>query len=479
MSLTKNKTSKVFSVLILMLVINISLVIAVPFKAPHVDQVLLPESAIDPQIRLIFSELMDKKSVKENLEITPQLKGHISWSGKTFVYTPVDNLDFNQEYKLTLSADTKSKNGTNFDEEWKDSFKTPAPSFFFISSKEESFGQIQKLSLNNKEAEDISPEGLIIKSYDYSPMHKLVVALAAKRSEFNENKDTIFKPYIIDPYTKEIQEIERLHKENYKYHHIKWAPFENKLIIARTKLLEIDSSLTLPSVAPEDTELVVYNLDFREISTIKNGNTLIYEFYPSPDGSKVIFIDEEGNLILHSLGDSVETLITKDFLEQYGFSEYGNYLMYTVTTNEEIWPIKNNLIIQNQIGEKESVLKNLEGSIDSPSFAANEESIAFTYYDESKHSDYKTHKTLAIYTRDTEKTEFIDDNSSVEETSFSPNSKNLSYVSLPLQAFHEYKETGWNDDNRELIGGNIKIYNLENGEIKELPQKGTNIQWIY
>lgn len=63
--------------------------------------------SVDTSIKITFSELMDTSSVENALSITPSIAGTNSWSSTTLTFTPNSNLNYNTQYKVTISTSAK------------------------------------------------------------------------------------------------------------------------------------------------------------------------------------------------------------------------------------------------------------------------------------------------------------------------------------------------------------------------------------
>lgn len=464
---TKNNLLVAWSTIIVLLLVNIALVLIVPFKAAEVAKADLPNSPIDAQIRLEFSEPMDKKSVQDNFSIAPQVEGKFSWTGKTLVFTPNKNLEYKTAYSVKLNQPAASLRGKTLQQNFEQHFNTDEAGFFYISTAKNTYGQLHQFAVGDTQATPLTPSNLMVKSFDYDPSSKQIVLLTDKGiSIFTlENKELIT--------------LNNLNSDQHQINRVKWLPYENALLISRTKVFK-EGDLIVPSMEASDTELFSYQMESKKIKQIKTGFTLQYEFFATPDGSQIMLIDDAGNLVLKSLQDSKEELITSEFLEQYGFSEYGGYLLYTVTPPDDFPGLRSNLVIQNQDGQKNLLFGESFGNIDDPALAPDENFVAYKYSEEDEFIDFKRHYRLAFSQLKEQIHEVVTnkEDPSIDNPKFSPDGKNLSFIKLTFDSFDTEQETGWNQNLQKLIGGQISLYNLETKQYTFPPLEGCELEWI-
>ena len=429
MSQTKNyKSLTIF--LFLLLGINLALVFLFPSKPLKIKEIELPKSPIDAQIRITFSEPVDQKNIEENFKFEPEtIKGKISWTGKTLVFTPNNNLDFEKTYSISLPKNIKSLRNSTLKNPYTVSFTTPKSSFFYLDKN----GYLSQYFPASKENFTINNE-LKIRTFDYSPSEKLIFAIDEKNAG-----------YLINPETKETEKLDFETKIN----HGKWIPFENSLIISQTKA---------------ETELIKYDLEKEKTEILKTGDTLAYEIFISPDGSYITLIDETGALSLYSLESKKEELITREFLEHFGFSEYGGYLLYTVLTPNGIFDPRNNLMIFKSNGEKEILLENSNAQIDQPQVSPDETKLIFKYKVEKPILDFETPYYLAAMDIETrEITILTPEDITINEPKFSPEGKFISFIK----------------DETEILLYKFAANSYEKDEIISTRLTGSKIEWAY
>jgi Tol biopolymer transport system component len=462
-----------------LLVLALVLAFLIPLKPLRVVDVQLPDTIIDPQIQITFSDLIDRSGFAGNFKITPYLPGKISWVGKKMVFTPDQNLNYQDSYTISLETGIISERGTKLPEEVNLNFKMPEPEFLLL---ETSLGQgrLAKINVLNQAVQYLSPEGKVVKNYDYDQTEKRLLYLASTQASFENDQTVDFQIHLTDlnsvnPAPQILSEV----SQNHYLHQAKWVPYENKLLITRTKLIR-ENGFVFLSNHEADRELILYDLNSGKIQQITTGNALVYEFYPTPDGHGVLFIDDQGVLVLHDLESGNEEILVNDFYDYFGFSEYGAYLLYTVLPGEGVFAFGNDLVTQDQYGGKNLLLKNPNGVVDHPSLSADEKLIVFKYYLESFEQQGRVNFVLAAKDLEQDRLDVLVDNSqiSVEEPSLSPDGQRIVYLQMDFGEDGPIK-AGYDDYNREFSGGRVAIFNLNDKSNKLSEVQGYSPSWIY
>lgn len=65
------------------------------------------DNLISTTISITFSETMNSTSVKNSITIFPDIEYDISWNGNKKILTPISNLGYNKEYKITIGTEAK------------------------------------------------------------------------------------------------------------------------------------------------------------------------------------------------------------------------------------------------------------------------------------------------------------------------------------------------------------------------------------
>lgn len=68
---------------------------------------------LDQKISIVFNQDVDKSSAQSKFSISPSVQGAFSWSGRTLIFAPINNLAYATKYTVEFSADIVSVNGIN------------------------------------------------------------------------------------------------------------------------------------------------------------------------------------------------------------------------------------------------------------------------------------------------------------------------------------------------------------------------------
>jgi parallel beta-helix repeat protein len=79
---------------------------------------------VDSEITVTFSELMAAESVENAFAISPMVPGTFTWSEEKLIYTPENDLNYDTEYKVTISTAAKDLEDENLELEFSWLFTT-------------------------------------------------------------------------------------------------------------------------------------------------------------------------------------------------------------------------------------------------------------------------------------------------------------------------------------------------------------------
>ena len=85
------------------------------------------------EIRLTFTESMDRLSVERRLRIDPLVQGEVNWQGKTLIWRPLEGLAPDTEYTVTLANGVISTQGHELKNDLTWAFQTGQPRVAFMS----------------------------------------------------------------------------------------------------------------------------------------------------------------------------------------------------------------------------------------------------------------------------------------------------------------------------------------------------------
>lgn len=115
--------------------------------------------AINTNIRVTFSELMDTTSVESAFSTSPAISGSFSWQDSIMTYNPSNNLNTNTTYTVTITTAAKDLDGNPLEADY---------SFSFTTGTEESSGNIYMLGRS------VMEEWFVHWGWDWDDNHPVV-----------------------------------------------------------------------------------------------------------------------------------------------------------------------------------------------------------------------------------------------------------------------------------------------------------------
>lgn len=461
--------------LIGILCINALLAYFIPVKQPKIVAAHMPSSAVDSQIRIEFSELMNQHMVEEAFTITPSVEGKMSWAGRLFAFTPNEALDFGATYTVEFSQRVISERGQALDSKSYE-FLTPEKQFLYIDQN----GGLQQYSLQSKKSEMVSSNEYVVTAYDYDPHGNRVVALTAQKEDLRL-RDLPLCPRVIDIETTESFAVDAFcNNATFQVSTVKFLPFENALMVVGSDIIQYDESLSGASLYADGTKLIRYDLDTGEQTLIRTGAALTYGMYPSPDGMQVLLIDDTGSLILKNLADGKEQFIVKDFLSVFGFSEYGGFILYTIAGDAGIFDFYNNLVMLAANGAKQLLLENVQGSVNSPTLAPDESMVAFKFLPEQQLGEVLAFQ-LKLKSINEAVSQVITQpqDGGIDQPVFSPDGEEIAFIQFPVSDDISDPIAGFNEFENNFVSGQINLYVLARREVVSTTVEGSDVTWLY
>lgn len=435
-----------------------------------------PVSAVDPQIRLNFSVLMDTKSVESAFSLEPAVLGNFSWSGKMLLFTPLERLEFSQQYTLKLQPGFKDISGKEYLGEREYSFQTRSMGMLYLDARF-SDGMLYRYDIASKKKTPLSPPGYRLKNYDYNGLRFQIVALANHASSERENANEegpLFYPYLFDLQNSHWEPIDVFHDDDYVINSVQWIPFENAVLVSRTRVYG-----PKPDDAGSLTDLVRYDLDTKEISLVLNGANLRYDIFLTPDGLGMMYLDDDGNLSLYNFAKQTREFLATDFFNYYGFSPYGKYLFYSVLNDFGVMADTNTLVLQSRNGSQKTFYGDI--FIDFPSFAPDENALVFLSTDSDNENFVQRNSQLVLSDISQDGLVFLTDPKagSVDDPLFSPDSKSISFLQFPIDAQEYVLRAGWDQNEHVLVGASLKLMNLEDKSVEVIHDSVAEVRWMY
>jgi TolB protein len=112
------------------------------------------ETSTRSEIRITFSEPMDKPSVEQNLRLAPPVLGEVDWQGKTLIWRPKEGLAPDTDHTVTLARGASSVKGRQLKNDLTWTFRTGQPRVAFMSLGE--FSQLGVIQISSGNTQDLT-----------------------------------------------------------------------------------------------------------------------------------------------------------------------------------------------------------------------------------------------------------------------------------------------------------------------------------
>jgi hypothetical protein len=123
-------------------------------------------SAQDTAFTISFSRPMDPDSIAQNLKITPELPGKMSWSGRRMAYTLTRSAEYGQTYKIELLS---GKERLNPKAQPLQPFKAEIPTrdrvFAYVGTEGDEIGRLILFNLSKNEKQILTPSNLEVMDF--------------------------------------------------------------------------------------------------------------------------------------------------------------------------------------------------------------------------------------------------------------------------------------------------------------------------
>lgn len=123
-------------------------------------------SAQDSAFTVVFSRPMDPDSIAQNLKITPDLPGKMSWSGRRMAYTLTRPAEYGQTYKIEILS---GKERLNPKAQNLQPFKAEIPTrervFAYVGTEGDELGRLVLFNLSKNEKQILTPSSLEVMDF--------------------------------------------------------------------------------------------------------------------------------------------------------------------------------------------------------------------------------------------------------------------------------------------------------------------------
>ncbi len=141
--------------------------------------------ADDTAFVLAFSRPMNQDSVTQNLKITPDLPGRVSWAGRRMAYTLNAPAPYGTEYKVTLqkAVDFFDQDGAPQVpiQPFEGKFRTRDRAFVYIGVQGEEAGRLVLVNLTKQETTILTPPDLVVNEFKPYPLGDRILFGATPR----------------------------------------------------------------------------------------------------------------------------------------------------------------------------------------------------------------------------------------------------------------------------------------------------------
>lgn len=471
--------NRLLGLIISLLFVNIMLVLILPDQPPEVMRISLPSSPLDGQIQIAFSDAMDVQSFDEAFDIQPQVEGSIVWTGKTVTFTPLSILDFNIDYTVHLLDKVRSQGGLALDQSYLWEFQTPPEELWVLSHEGADYSQLKSISIQDFTSETLFDLPLIVQSFAYDQSLNTIALLAADPKTYQAQEYGSFAVWL---YERNLGKLNKLNvlSDAYHYHEVHFLPFEDTLMVTRSKLVTMDDELYL-SFQPEEREIVLYHLPTGKSRIITPGAQISYGVYPSPDGRYIKMIDDAGSLVLWDIADGKSIYLENDFDAIFGFSSYGGYMLYTKFGELGPFSEGNMLIAQKFSGVQSMVVSDTMASFFDPSMSTSEQSIVFEYVDLAESDLPVESRQLAMTVIGSGEVEVLTSQKFglVDSPQFSPSGEYVSFVRFDVDADSGVFSIGWDGYIRDFITAELFLFDVDSREIVPSGVDVAGYQWVW
>ncbi len=417
-----------------------------------------PLSPQKGQLLFRFSRLMDEKSVESSISIVPTLPGKMSWSGRTFAYTPDKTIGYHQTYTVTfaraLDRELRSMPSQSF------SVVTSPVHLVYLGTEGNKLGRILQYQLDTNASKFLTNDSLFVQSFEVSPDGHYIAFLAAKAGEDLHDRK-LFRLYLYDLETTQLQSIAV--ENSWILDNIHWLPDSQGV------------GITYVTSAGNSEGIVLYDIATEKVSKIADGKARAYPYYFSPDSSQLAYIDTNGALILGSIPDGNGALVATTFTDIAGFDDQGKYLAYIAPRSVSTFDLTNVPILVGSDGEELKIPVPDSSNFDMQFIPGTtqliwtkEKAIGNVRDDHLYLFDYVTKRLSPLA---------ISDGATDLVPTASPDGQMIAW----LRFYNEnkgYVLSGWNDYQGKLIGGEIWVHDMITNQDRNTTLVGANVRFI-
>lgn len=405
-----------------------------------------------------FSRLMDEKSVEQGFTIKPNLPGKMSWSGRTFAYTPDKSIAYAETYTITFSGALDRDHRSMPQSSWK--IPTTPVAFAYLGSTGSDGGRIVLHATDGSNHRIVTSDLLLVQSFEVSLDGQYIAYLAAtKGTDLQDRKSFHLHVLHLADNTDQVVVTDN----NWILDNLRWLPDSSGI------------GFTYVNFSGTQEGIELYTLSNNKLQAVAVGKARAYPYYFSPDSSQLAYIDTNGALILGTIPDGNGSLVATTFTEMSGFDPVGKYLAYIAPRSVSTFDLTNIPILMGNNGEEMKIPVPPSSNFDLQ-FIPETSKIVWTL-EKAVGSIRDDHLFIYDYQSKALKQLTAEDAATDLVPTPGPDGHTLAW----LRFYNEnkgYVLSGWNDYQGKIIGGEIWLYDMFSGQSTNTHLVGANVRFI-
>ncbi len=443
-------------------------------------QLLLPsQGSTLTQIVITFNRPMDRHSVEGGFEITPQVSGKYSWSGRSFVFTPDETLQYDQHFEVKLSANAVDEDGRHLSEDMRYVFNTPQLQFVYVGVDGDEAGRLVLSDFDGKERDILTPEGLHIDKFAVTNDRHEIYCLGYTEIVATNHRDEL---YTFNLQTKEFHQL--TDDANFLNKDFFLDPTGKHLLLSRVQVSPAGVYLTKQEAWIASTSDNVFH-------KFLNGDAVGTTMF-SPDGSYILYKNLDGNYEVAKVDaqDDKASVFVGNYDDSYGFHPFKPLLIFNRYDTTDLFSMNNFMFLFSGNGSVQKIDFQQPGLSRDTVFLPNGKGFVtiFSKKDEAfddKDSFYPL-RIFHVYYYDLERQTMeqltSDMDFSEEGQAISPDSRYVLFQRYETFGPDVVIDPAYRSVTDSLgnvqSGGEIWRMDLQTEQLVKLPMKGTDLEFL-
>lgn len=143
---------------------------------------------------LAFNRVMDWGKIGQHLQITPDLPGKLSWSGRRLAYTLTEPIPYGQTFQVQLADVTEANRGPRHQpkplQPWSGQFRSRDRAFVYLGVNSKESGQLILYNLSRQQKTILTPDDLIVMDFQPYPLGDRILFSAREQRSTNQTDST-------------------------------------------------------------------------------------------------------------------------------------------------------------------------------------------------------------------------------------------------------------------------------------------------